>query len=141
MQDRLLNDYLAGTVEEVHYKVKSNELKSEAKEAEESLAALGDAGPDRGEIAFAIFDFTQNAADRWQDSNNAIRREILDLVGLNRALGDVNLDTTMGKPFDLLAKGLLQKDSRGNKTSFELFLGPFSGWKQVHWDMAIACNL
>jgi hypothetical protein len=30
--------------------------------------------------------------------------------------------------------------NRGNKTSFELFLGPFSGWKQVHGDMATACN-
>jgi hypothetical protein len=30
MQDRLLNAYLAGTVEEVVYKAKSNELKSDA---------------------------------------------------------------------------------------------------------------
>lgn len=115
MQDRLLNAYLAGTVEEIVYKAKSNELKSEAAKTDESLATLGDVDPARGEIALAIFDFTQNAADRWRGSNTAVRREILDLVCLNRALGDLNLDATKRKPFDVFAEGLEIKNSRGDR--------------------------
>ena len=57
MQDRLLNAYLAGTVDEVVYKAKSNELKSEAAKTDESLAQLGDVGPARGETALALFDW------------------------------------------------------------------------------------
>ncbi|WP_425618108.1 recombinase family protein [Anatilimnocola sp. NA78] len=115
MQDRLLNAYLAGTIEEETYKAKSNELKSEAARTEESLCALGDVDPARGEIALSIFDFTQKAADRWQRSNNAVRREILDLVCLNRSLNDVNLVTTKRKPFDVFVEGLNLGKSRGDR--------------------------
>lgn len=114
MQDRLLNAYLAGTVEEVVYKAKANELKSEAHKAEESLAALGDVDPARGQVALAIFDFAQNAANTWRRSNNAIRREILDLVCLNRTLSDVTLVTEKRKPFDVFAERLVLKNSRGD---------------------------
>jgi hypothetical protein len=33
------------------------------------------------------------------------------------------------KPFDLLAEGLLQKDSRGDKTAIELFCLDLIGWE------------
>lgn len=115
MQDRLLNAFLTGTVEEIVYKAKSNELKSEARKAEESLAALGDVDPARGQIALAIFDFSQNSAERWRGSNSAVRREILDLVCLNRVLGDLSLDATKRKPFDVFAERLEIKNSRGDR--------------------------
>lgn len=115
MQDRLLNAYLAGTVEECVFKSKSNELKSEANKTDESLASLGDVDPARGKVAMAIFDFAQNAAETWRRSNNTVRREILDLVCLNRTLGDVNLDTTKRKPFDVFAERLDFNDSRGDR--------------------------
>ena len=114
MQDRLLNAYLAGTVEEVVYKAKSNELKAEAAKADEALAQLGDVDPTRAETALALFDWTQNAAEIWRGSNNAVRREILDSVCLNRTLTDLNLDATKRKPFDVFAKGLEIKNSRGD---------------------------
>ena len=114
MQDRLLNAFLAGTVEEVVYKAKSNELKAEAAMADEALAQLGDVDPAHGETALALFDWTQNAAEIWRGSNNRVRREILDAVCLNRSLTDLNLDTTKRKPFDVFAKGLEIKNSRGD---------------------------
>jgi len=80
MQDRLLNAYLAGTVEEVVFIAKSNELKAEAAKTDESLALLADSGPARGETALTLFDWSQRAADLWRGSNNALRREILDSV-------------------------------------------------------------
>ncbi len=113
MQDRLLNAYLAGTVDEDAYRAKSNELKAEAANADETLSQLGDVGQAHRESAVVLFDWTQNAAEIWRGSNNAVRREILDAVCLNRTLTDVNLYATKRKPFDVFAKGLEIKKSRG----------------------------
>ena len=41
MQDRLLNAYLVGTVEEAVFKAKSNDLKAEMAKADEALAQIG----------------------------------------------------------------------------------------------------
>ena len=49
MQDRLLNAYLVGTVEEVVFKAKSNELRAELAKTDEALTQLGDTAPARGE--------------------------------------------------------------------------------------------
>ncbi|MCO6454835.1 MAG: recombinase family protein [Pirellulaceae bacterium] len=115
MQDRLLNAYLAGTVEEVVYKAKTNELKGEAARADEELAKLGNVAPGRAEAALALFDWTQRAAVSWRGSNNATRREILESVCLNRTLGDVNLVAIKRKPFDVFAEGLEIQNSRGDR--------------------------
>ena len=45
MQDRLLNAYLAGTVEEAVYKAKSNELKAEAANDGRGVGPIGRRGP------------------------------------------------------------------------------------------------
>ena len=115
MQDRLLNAYLAGTVDEDVYKAKSNELKAETANVDATLGQLGDVDPARGELAVTLFDWTQKAAEIWRGSNNRVRREILDAVCLNRTLGDLNLDATKRKPFDVFAKGLEIKNSRGDR--------------------------
>ena len=39
---------------------------------------------------------------------------VLTAVCLNRAVSDVNLITTMRKPFDILAEGLDLRNSRGD---------------------------
>lgn len=114
MQDRLLNAYLAGTIEDVIYKDKSDELKSQAARTDETLEKLGDVDPARGETALALFDWAQRAADAWRGSNNTVRREILDVVCLNRTLSDVNLVATKRKPFDVFAEGPVLKNSRGD---------------------------
>ena len=114
MQDRLLNVYLTGSIEEITYKSKTNDLKSEAAKTDEALAKLGDMDPARGELAVTLFDWTQRAADVWRGSNNAVRREILDAVCLNRCLNDVNLVLTKRKPFDEFAEGPFLKNSRGD---------------------------
>ena len=112
-------------------KAKSNELKAEAAKTDGSMAQLGDVDPARGETALALFDWTQTAAETWRGSNNSIRREILDSVCLNRTLGDVNLVTTKRKPFDAFAEGLNSNDSRGDRTSIELFSGSFREWTRA----------
>ena len=89
--------------------------KSQPRFGRTALAQLGDVDPARAETALALFDWTQNAAEIWRGSNNRVRREILDAVCLNRTLGDVNLDATKRKPFDVFAKGLEIKNSRDDK--------------------------
>ncbi len=76
----------------------------------------------------AIFDWTRVAAEIWRGSNNRVRREILDVVCLNRTLSDVNLDATMRKPFDVLAEGLEIENSRGDRTAIELFRASLRDW-------------
>jgi site-specific DNA recombinase len=71
MQDRLLNAYLAGTVDENIYKAKSSELKIETSRADESLAKVAVSGPDCGPRALSLYDWSQNAAGIWQGSNTA----------------------------------------------------------------------
>jgi len=56
-------------------------------------------------------------------------RRILDIVCLNCTLDDASLCPTMRNSFDLLAKGLVWKDSRGDWTSIELFLAGLRGWE------------
>lgn len=114
MQDRLLNAFLVGSVDETTFQAKSTELKSETIIVEEAIEGLGEADPGRGDLALAIFDWCQNAAELWRRSNSAQRREILDSVSLNRTLSDVTLVTTKRKPFDVLAKGLKSENSRGD---------------------------
>ena len=110
----LFRSELAGTVEEVVYKAKTNELKAEEARNEEALAQLGDVDLAQAETALTLFDWTQNAGEIWRGSNNRVRREILDAVCLNRTLTDLNLDTTKRKPFDVFAKGLEIKNGRGD---------------------------
>jgi len=120
MQDRLLNAYLAGTVDEEAFRGKSEELKREEANVQESLDQLGELGPNRGEAALATFDWAQDAAESWRGSNNAVQREILDFVCLNRTLSDVNLYATKRKPFDVLAEGPKSRKSRGERIESDL---------------------
>lgn len=115
MQDRLLNAYLAGTVDEAIYRAKTAELGSEMRAVEEALERLGDCDPGRAATALAAFDFSQRAAELYRGSNNAVRREILDSVYLNRMLSDVTLVTTKRKPFDVLAERPVLKKSRSDR--------------------------
>lgn len=115
MQDRLLNAYLAGTVDEAIYRAKTAELGSEMRAVEEAIERLGDCDPGRAATALAAFNFSQRAADIWRGSNNAVRREILDSVYLNRMLSDVTLVTTKRKPFDVLAERPVLKKSRSDR--------------------------
>ena len=85
------------------------------RKADEALAQLGNGAAGGGDTALALFDWTQRAADAWRGSNNAIRREILDAVCLNRTLSDVTLVTEKRKPFDGFVKRPQMENSRGDK--------------------------
>jgi site-specific DNA recombinase len=128
MQDRLLNAYLAGSIDAPTFKAKGDDLKTQLATVDESFASVEDIDEACTETALQLFDWSQRAADLWRGSNNAVRREILDTVCLNRTLSDVSLVTQKRKPFDVLVKRPDLKKSRGNQTRLELFASPVSLW-------------
>lgn len=73
------------------YKTKSNELKAETTQVDESVGQLGDVDTVRGDLTVRLFDWTQKAAEVWSGSNSTHRRVILNAVCLNRVLSDINL--------------------------------------------------
>ena len=115
MQERLLNGYLSGLIEEDAFQTKSAEFKREAEEVEAQLDDAKEFDPSYGEMALSIFDFSQNMADIWQGSNFAVRREILECVSSNRTLSDVTLYLEKRKPFDYLAERPFLKNGRGGR--------------------------
>ncbi len=114
MQDRLLNGYLAGTIDEEAFKAKTVDLKQQAEDVERLLDEAGNFDPAFGQAALAAFDFSQNLVSIWNGSNSAGKREILECVSLNRTLTDVTLVLTKRKPFDFLAERPFLKKSRGD---------------------------
>ena len=75
-------------------------------------------GADRGrheiiDIAVKAFELSQSLREKWLTADYAAKRRILEIICSNCSLEGASLVATMKKPFDLLAKGLLQKDSRG----------------------------
>ena len=62
-----------------------------------------------------MFELSQTLREKWLTADYVAKRRILEIVCLNCNLDGVSLVATMRKPFDLLAKGLLQKDSRGGE--------------------------
>ena len=119
MQERLLNAYLAGTIDEATLAARQTQLRDEAAHVAATLAACGDVGPEDVRVALGVFEFAQNAAQIWRGSKMDQKREILEAVSLNRTLGDVTLVVEKRKPFDELAKRPVVTSSRDDCRSFE----------------------
>ncbi|MBM4088364.1 MAG: hypothetical protein FJ276_02885 [Planctomycetes bacterium] len=67
------------------------------------------------DIAVKASELSQNPREKWLTADYAAKRRILEIICLNWTLDDVTPVPTMKKPFDLLAKGLVSKDSRGER--------------------------
>ena len=119
MQERLLNAYLAGTIDEQVLAAKQTQLRDESATLSATLATCDDLVPEDVQTALGVFEFAQNAAQIWRRSNMLEKREILESVSLNRMLGDVTLVVQKRKPFDELAKRPFDTTSREDCRSFE----------------------
>ena len=69
----------------------------------------------RGEIALAVFDWSQEAAEMWQRSKIAQKRAILEALSLNRVLSATSLCVQKRKPFDILAERPSVQLDRGER--------------------------
>ena len=67
------------------------------------------------EIGVKAFELSQSLREKWLTADCDAKRRLLEIICLNWTLDDVSLVPTMRKPFDLLVKGLVSKDSRGDR--------------------------
>jgi len=101
---RLLDAYLAGSVEKDVLARKTDEIKLDLERVRQELGTEAKTHGDFTDAATSIFDLTQRAAETWLRSNTSIRRELLEVFCSNRHLSDLSLDMDWRKPFDVLAK-------------------------------------
>jgi len=132
MQDRLLNGYLAGSIDQQTFQIKSLDLKTQLEEVERLLDEVDKFDPACGEAALATFEFSQNLVELWRGSNSAQKRELLEVVSLNRKVSDVSLVLIKRKPFDFLAERPFLKKSRGDCHGIETV------WRRLLDDLANA---
>ena len=113
-QNRLLNLRLLEEIEAETYAMKAQELRD--RESELKLQ-IDSADRNRHEIidtAIKAFELSRNLRAKWFAADWAAKRRILEILCLNWKLDGVTLVPEMRKPFDMLAEGLLRKDSRGD---------------------------
>ena len=114
-QNRLLNLRLLEEIDEKTMAVKATELRNWEANFMVQLAACDVGRHEKSEIAGKAFELLQTIGRQWFTADSAVKRRYLEIVCLNFVLDDVTLVPTMRKPFDVLAEGLISKDSRGDK--------------------------
>gem|GEM_PF-7076762 len=62
-----------------------------------------------------MFELSQTLKQKWLTADYATQRRILEIVRLNCTLDSATLCPTMRKPFDVLADGLISKNSRDGR--------------------------
>lgn len=122
MKDRLLTAYLAGTVDAGDFQSKSTDLSGQLAEVERALERCGDIdtwrgdnGRSRGDIALAVFDWSQEAPAAWERSKMPQKRAILEALSLNRTLSATTLCLEKRKPFSYLAERPSVQLDRGDR--------------------------
>jgi len=107
------------------------ELRDRAAQIKLQIDALDRNHDESSEIALKAFELSQSLMDKWVTADCAAKRQILEILCLNLRLDDVTLVPTMRKPFDMLAEGLISKDSRGERIRTSDFLLPKpSRWRR-----------
>ena len=114
-QDRLLNLRLAEDIDQETFARKSTEIRDRLAAIKLQMDALDRGHDENAELASKVFELSQTLKQQWLTADYAAKRRILEIVFLNCRLDDVTLVPTMRKPFDVLAEGLLSKNSRGDR--------------------------
>ena len=114
-QDRLLNLRLAEDIDQQTFARKHTEIRDRLASIKLQLDVLDRSHDETAELASKVFELSQTLRQQWLTADYAAKRRILDIVFLNCRLDDVTLIPTMRKPFDVLAEGLLSKESRGDR--------------------------
>ena len=105
MESRLLNAYLAGSVEEAVFQEKARELIRKGGTIKQALANWNDQAVGSEETDLAVLDWKQSAPEFWSCSKISAKRENLLTLSLNRTLADVSLVSLQKKPFDDSVEG------------------------------------
>lgn len=113
-QKRLLNLRLFDEIDSETYAEKPTELRDEEARLRLEREASSRGRHEIADIAVKAFELPQNLRAQWVTADYAAKRRILEIVCLNWTPDGVSLIPTMRKPFDMLAEGLIWKNSRGD---------------------------
>jgi site-specific DNA recombinase len=113
-QKRLLNHLLLEEIDPETFAEKNTELRDRAAHLRLDIEACDRGRDEIIDIAVKAFELSQNLRAKWFEADYAAKRRILEIICLNWMLDGVTLVPTMRKPFDMLAEGLVWKDSRGD---------------------------
>ena len=114
-QDQLLNLRLLEEIEQATFAAKHTELRDRISHLTLQIEARDRGRAEKGEIAIKAFELSQTLTEKWLNADYRAKRQLLNILCLNFSLEDVTLVPTIRKPFDVLAKGLISKDSRGER--------------------------
>lgn len=103
-KERLLNAHISGGIDKDVFERKGVELKLELQELRTKMASESKTHEDYSDMAVKVFDVVQGAPETWLGSNSAEKRELLELLSLNREVDNVSLYVDWRKPFDGLSK-------------------------------------
>src|SRR5262249_11648662 len=123
-QDRLLNMRLSEDIDQDTFARQHTELRDRLASIKLQLDAVDRSHDETAELAAKVFELSQTLRSQWLTADYAAKRHILEIVFLNCRLQDATLVPTMRKPFDVLAEGLLTKNSRGEWIRTTDFLVP-----------------
>lgn len=113
-QDRLLNLRIADDIDQDTFARKQTETRDRLASIKLQLDVLDRSHDETADLAAKVFELSQTLRSQWLIADYAAKRRILEIVFLNCSLDDVTLVPVIRKPFDVLAEGLLLKNSRGD---------------------------
>ena len=114
-QDRLLNLRIDGDIEQDVFAAKQMEIRDRMAKLKLRLEVLDRSHDETADLAAKVFELSQTLRQQWLTADYAAKRRILEIVFLNCRLDGVTLTPTIRKPFDVLAEGLVSKNSRGDR--------------------------
>ena len=123
-RDRLLNLRIMDEITTDTYAAKDTELRDRLASLELQLEAKGRGRDEHGDLALKVFELSQSLKDQWVTAESQEKRQLLEIVCLNLTLTEEKLDFSMRKPFDVLTKGLMSPDNRGDRIRTCDFLVP-----------------
>jgi len=112
-QDRLLNLHLVGDIEREAFARKQTELRDRLASIKLELDVVDRSHDEMSDLAVKAFELSQTLRQQWLSADYAAKRRILEITLSNCKLDGVTLCPTIRKPFDVLAEGLVSKQSGG----------------------------
>ena len=112
-QDKLLSLRLDDQIDQDTFARKQTQLRDRSAAIKLQLEALDRSHDETAELATKVFELSQTLRQQWLMADYAAKRRILEIVVLNCQLDGATLVPTIRKPFDVLAEGLVSKNSGG----------------------------
>jgi site-specific DNA recombinase len=114
-QDRLLTLRIDDHIDQDTFAAKQTQLRDRLAKIKLQLDVLDRSHDETAELATKVFELSQTLRQQWVTADYTAKRRILEIVFLNCRLNDATLVPTIRKPFDVLAEGLISKNSRDDR--------------------------